>query len=148
MADVDYTPHDLASDEAIETAYDLIAEFLPHNVKLIITETDGFQIDKFLVRAIYTSHKTGNTISVLAKGNTLPTKTNNLTPYFTSQLLTTPAEISRRFAYIRWLEKTARQNAWLSQGKLSNERIISQSDQDDMIPLPYNEEGATYETYQ
>ena len=147
MADVDYTPQNLASDEAVELAYDLIAACLPENVKLTITETDGYMIDKFLVRVVYTSHRTGRTISVLAKGNSLPTKENNLTPFYTSQLLTTPAEINRKFSYIAWLEKTARQSAWLAGGKLSNERIISQDEQDDMIPLPYNEEGATYESF-
>lgn len=146
MTDHDFTPPNLASDAEIELAYDLIAACLPDNVKIVITETDGYMIDKFLVRVIYTSHRTGRTISVLAKGNKLPTNENNLTPFYTSQLLTTPAEINRKFTYIAWLEKRARQDAWLSAGKLSNERIISQSEQDDMIPLPYNEEGATYES--
>lgn len=145
MADIDYTPQDLATDAEVELAYDLIAACLPENVKLTITETDGYLIDKFLVRVVYTSHRTGRTISVLAKGNKLPTRDNNLTPFYTSQLLTTPAEINRKFTYIAWLEKRARQDAWLSGGKLRNERVISQDEQNDMIPLPYNEEGATYE---
>lgn len=145
MAEMNVMPESQATDAEVEMAYDLIATHVPTNARIIITQTDGFLISRFLIRVIYTSHKSGRTISITAKGDALPSAQGELLAFYTSQLPANNREVASHFSRIAWLEKRARQDQFLF--SKDNNRVSEKDAEKDMIPLPYNQEGATYESY-
>lgn len=109
--------------ERLEKALHLFDGYLPDNTKLTIESTDGHLIAKYIFRLQYTSKNSGRTMCMIAKGDNLPEEHGHLFDFYLRQLVLSPAEIGREFSRIAWLEKRARQDAFLSAGKLDNIRV-------------------------
>ena len=103
----------------IQKAYDLFQPYLPPNTKLSIEETDGKLCAKYLVRLQYTSHRSGRKMHIMAKGDNLPTKDDSTLRFYVLQIVLPPAEVGREFSRLYFLEKRAKQDAWLAMGKNS-----------------------------
>lgn len=124
----------------IEVAHDLLAKLLPSNTTLTIEETNMVNIKRYLIHVTYKSQKTGKTMGKTLRCDSLPTPENDIR-FYTAPLVFSPKEIAREFNQMAWREKRARQEAWLAAGKLSNQRIAREDEEEDVIPLRYNDEG-------
>lgn len=101
------------SQAKIAKAIELFAPHLPPNTVLTIEETDNRLCAKVIIRLTYTSTRSGRKMNMIAKGDNVPTKDDSTLRFYLMQLILTPAEIGREFSRLAWLEKRARQDAFL-----------------------------------
>lgn len=106
----------------IALAHRLMAPYLPVGTHLEIEETDSKLCSKYIMRLIYTSKKSGRKMSVLAKGDNLPTLDDSTLRFYVMQLVLTPSEVGREFSRLYFIEKRARQEMWLAMGKSSRKK--------------------------
>lgn len=110
------------SDEVaakIKVAERLFQSRIPTNTKIIIEPIDCQIYHGFNVRLEYTSSKSGKRMCTKAKATDLPMSEGHLLDFYLYQLVLTPKEIAQRFSRIAFLEKRAKQEAWLAMGKQS-----------------------------
>lgn len=106
-------PTTISADSLVEVATRLFSDRIPANTRLAIEETDGRLIAKYIIRLTYTSHKSGRQITVTTKGDTLPSTECPLMHFYLNQIVLNPIEVGREFSRIYFLEKRARQEAFL-----------------------------------
>lgn len=99
--------------DPLQHAHNLFAPDIPENASLSIEETDGKLISRYIFRMTYKSGKSGRCINVVAKGDTLPTSHDDLYRYYYLQLFMTPTEVARELSRIYFIERRARQDAFL-----------------------------------
>jgi hypothetical protein len=113
----------LLTKSPVETASELLTQELPENTQLTIEETDGRLIAKYILRVTYVSGKSNRKITVSAKVNSLPeTKHDETYKNCISQLSLTPKEVAQRFNRAYFMERNARQQAFLFSN--DNPRVV------------------------
>jgi len=130
------TECNIAEEDEITRAYSLFLPHIPANSTLTIEETDQRLCAKYFVRLEYKSLNTGRKISLLAKGDTLPTADNDTLRYYLSQILLSPAEVGREFSRIAFRERVARQDGFLFGGgkaRGNDIRVSKQNEQADSL---------------
>lgn len=111
----------------IEQAIELFTEYLPPRTVLTIEETNVRFMPKYIYRLQYTSKKSGRTMCMVCKGDSLPKTTDETFHFYRRQLTLTPTEVAREFSRIYYLERRAKQEAFLS-GQMGNIRVSGKSD--------------------
>lgn len=110
----------------------LLSEYIPRGSRITIEENHNRIGCRYVFRLQYTSKRSGRTMCTVAKGEELP-HTYDDALFYLRQLVLTPPEVAKRFNYVTWLEKRARQDAFLSAGKLSNIRVSEQNAHRDLL---------------
>lgn len=135
-----------SSAARIEKAHDLMLPHLPPNTVLEIEETDQMLCSRYIMRLVYTSQRSGRRMNMVAKGDNLPEQDDATLRFYLMQLVLTPAEIGREFSRLYWLEKRARQDAWLSAGRTSRRKDGS-GDEFSVVDKQLEADKLTYEDY-
>jgi len=68
----------------------------------------------YIFRMLYVSKNSGRSMSVMAKGDRLPKTHDDLFKFYLRQLLLTPKEVAKYFSRLDFLERRARQDAFLA----------------------------------
>jgi hypothetical protein len=113
----------------IETALALFEGMLPESTTLTIEQHPSLVKSypyMYVFRCEYTSKSSGRTMTVMAKGQSLPAERDNSFYFYLHQLTLTPAETAREFSRLYFLERRARQDAWNS-GESGNIRVSGKS---------------------
>lgn len=129
----------MGNQQAVDRAYELISRYIPANTKLTVEQTNNRLMSKYLVRLTYVSQKSGRTITISAKGDTLPTQEDEVLRFYVAQIVLTPQEAAREFNRVYFLEKRARQEAFINSNYKDSRRIaiVSALDEDkDKIGYP------------
>ena len=100
----------------IERAYELFKPYLPEGTTLHIEQTDGKLIAKYIYRLTYTSVKSGRKLTILSKGDSLPTEDDACLKFYLRQIVLDKKEIAAEFNRVYLRERYARQDAWLFSG--------------------------------
>lgn len=118
-----------------EYALELFTPYMPADSHLSIERSCG----NYLIRLRYISKKTGRSIFITAKGQRLPVSAEDeLLKWYLKQLILTPSEIAREFSRIYFLERRARQDAFLNSSYEDGRRIkVSENSDDSTISETY-----------
>lgn len=111
----------------IEQATALFSEYIPPNTTISIEQYDSRCSYRYVIRLKYTSEKSGRTICMVAKGDRLPVQADDTMLFYLRQIVLTPKEISREFNRVYFLERRAKQDYFLSLGKLGNPRVVDET---------------------
>lgn len=98
----------------IEIAEALFYDYLPLNTNLEIEADNCCGKLRYILRLNYTSAKSGRHICVTAKGDELPTSDGSLLQFYIRQIVLTPLQAAQEFNRVAFLEKRARQGAFLN----------------------------------
>lgn len=133
---------------ALEHAHDLFITDIPENASLAIEETDGKLIAKYIFRMTYTSGKSGRKINVVAKGESLPQDYGDLLyRYYYQQLIMTPTEVARELSRIYFIERRARQDAFLFKAGRTSDGAADESTNIRVNDTGFEDDKLSYEDY-
>lgn len=101
---------------------------LPPHTKIQIERARIKNHLHYIYRLQYTSKASGRTMCVIAKGDTLPLKRDDLYMFYLRQIVLTPKEAAREFSRLYFLERRAKQDEFLFGSK--NIRVAGNTDLD------------------
>ncbi len=134
-------------------AYELLVPWVPVGASMEITELNkpchvscNRECKQYSIKVTYISHRTGRKIALHRTFDDLPRNQEHIR-FYAIGLVLDKKEIDREFRLSAWRDKKARQDSFLSAGKLSNIRVALPEMQADTIP--YDEtENLNIATYQ
>lgn len=98
----------------IALAESLFAPYLPNNSTLSIEVNDATFGEKYLYRLTYYSEKSGRTICIVAKGDSLPTcDSDGCLMFYKRQLVLTPSQVAHTFHRQYLFDRNAKRQKFL-----------------------------------
>lgn len=129
-----YSAIEPATEGPLADALALFGGYIPAGTVLTIEETNSHIIAKYIVRLKYVSKKSGRTMCMMAKGDSLPTCPGPLLDFYLRQIVLTPTEAAREFSTLYFFERRSRQEAFLF--SKDNVRVSEASSQGDRLSFP------------
>lgn len=123
--DLDYESLNVYEEpkDEIATTKALFGEFIPAGTMIIIEKNTGRIGAKFMFRLEYTSKRSGRKMFMTAKGDELPKEPGHLLSFYLRQLILEPSEVAREFSRLYFLERRAKQEAFLYGGDTGKENL-------------------------
>jgi hypothetical protein len=98
----------------IESVLELYEGHLPQDTLLTIEQSIGTLPLRYIFRLQYKSKSSGRTMVIMAKGESLPSCLDSLFYFYLKQLILSPSEVAREFSKLYFIERRARQDAFLA----------------------------------
>lgn len=114
--------------DEISRAIQLLSAYTPIDTHLTVEQTDGILSHRYIVRLVYTSRSSGRKMSLIAKGDHLPTEPGHELNYYLRQIVLSPQEVARRFSRIYFMEHRARQDSFLHGDNVRVQDITAERD--------------------
>jgi hypothetical protein len=104
----------------IEKATELFIGLTPEDTIVTIEEHSIGNYTYYVFKCMYTSKSSGRHIFITAKGEQLPEDVGSLLDFYVRQLTMTASEVAREFSRLYFLERRAKQDAFINNGYTRN----------------------------
>lgn len=121
--------------------------YIPDNTTLKIERSSINNYHMYVYRLTYISKKSGRTMCMVAKGDSIPFSRDRLFDFYLRQLTLSPTEAAREFSRLYFLERRARQDEFLFNAGKTSAGLADQAKNSRVSGTMEHKDTLSYEKY-